>query len=518
MRLPAVAATALVIAGTAGAAPAWQGSVRLSPSDRALGPELAVNGPGDAVAVWDHEQGADCPTQPASLSCIHIVEAATRSRGTTAWQSPIEVSRPGIGAAPKVALDPAGDAAIVWIHDIGQDRVLQATIRPAGAPTWPNANDLSGTPLQIKNHDVGLDGSGNAVAVWAQLDVDRFYVVGDLRPAAGGVWLAPVALSSPSSDATNGPSLALAPNGEVLVAWIDGGAVRVARGQTAAGIWDAAVSPAGGGVGGDTDVSIALNAAGDAILSWSWRRAASGPMIVQAAFRRAGGNWGAVVDLGSAGTGRSHVQAAINNGGGAAVVWLAGTALKGAGRSINTGNWSPSATIATNVADAGARVAMNPAGNAVAVWANKATGAIRAAIRPAGGAWQPPVRISSPAGSSPRIALDSSSAAVAVWNRASSQLVFAETADLVPNGPLLTSVTVPASTHVGVSTTFAVTARAWAAALSGAPLWRLGDGKSTTGSHVTHVYRSTGTFTVTVAQSDAAGKKSVATRHISVAP
>jgi len=265
-------------------------------------------------------------------------------------------------------------------------------------------------------------------------------------------------------------------------------------------------------------VSIALNAAGDAILSWSWRRAASGPMMVQAAFRRAGGNWGAVVDLGSAGTGRSHVQAAINNGGAAAVVWLDGTALKGAGRSINTGNWSPSATIATNVADAGARVAMSPAGNAVAVWANKATGAIRAALRPAGSAWQPPVRISSPAGSSPRIALDSSSAAVAVWNRASSQLVLAESADLVPNGPVLTSVTVPASTHVGVGTTFAVTARVWAAPLSGAPLWRFGDGKSTTGSHVTHVYRSTGTFTVTVSQSDAAGKTSVETRHISVAP
>jgi hypothetical protein len=161
---------------------------------------------------------------------------------------------------------------------------------------------------------------------------------------------------------------------------------------------------------------------------------------------------------------------------------------------------------------------MNPAGNAVAVWANKATGAIRAAIRPAGGAWQPPARISSPAGSSPRIALDSFSAAVAVWNRASSQLVFAESADLVPNGPVLTSVAVPASTHVGVTASFAVTARAWAAPLSGAPSWRFGDGKSTTGSHVTHVYRSTGTFTVTVSQIDAAGKKSVATRHIAVAP
>jgi hypothetical protein len=390
-RLLLLAAAALVLAQAAASAPTWQQPVRLSPSDRTLGPELGVDPAGDAVVVWDHEAGAVCPTEPASLSCSHIVEAASRPRGASAWQPPVEVARPGIGAAPKVALDPNGAAAMVWVHDIGERRVLQATIRPAGAATWPNANDLSGTPIRIQSHQVGVDAGGNAVAVWAQRDdEDHFYVVGDLRPAAGGFWLAPVALSSPASNASSGPALALLPNGEALVAWIDAGAVRVARGQGAAGTWDPTLTPATGGVGTDTDVAVAMDAAGDAILAWSWRRSATGPAVVEAAFRPGGGNWGPVAELGTAGTGHGRVQAAINGAGAAAVVWLDRTALRGAGRALSTGNWSASTTIATNVAESGARVAMNAVGNAVAVWPNKASGAIRAAIRPTGGACSRP--------------------------------------------------------------------------------------------------------------------------------
>jgi hypothetical protein len=516
LRVVVAVGIVLPLAGVAGASPKWQAPVRLSPSDRALGPELAVNAVGDGVVVWDHEEGADCPTQPASLSCIHIVEAVTRSHGATAWGAPIEVARPGIGALPSAAIDPAGDIAIVWVHDIGQDRVLQATIRPAGGATWPNANDLSGTPLEIKNHAIALDGGGNAVAVWAQRDSTNFYVVGDLRPAAGGVWLAPVALSSTGADATAGPALALVPSGEALVAWIDGGALRVVRGNAATGFWDVPLTPAGGGINADTDVDVALNPSGDAVAVWSWRRSAAGPNIVQAAFRPAGGNWGAVVDLGSAGAGRSRVQGAINNAGSIAAVWLDGSTLKGAGRARSTGNWSASAAIATNVAASGASIAMNPAGNAVGTWSNSVTGAIRAAIRPAGGAWQPPVRVSSPASGAARVVIDAASRAVAVWNRPNAQLVFAEATDLAPTGPVLAAVHIPAKSRRGVKATFSASPRAWALPLSGAPIWRFGDGKSAVGASVKHAYNSTGTFTVSVSQSDSSGVKSTATRKVTV--
>ena len=136
-----------------------------------------------------------------------------------------------------------------------------------------------------------------------------------------------------------------------------------------------------------------------------------------------------------------------------------------------------------------------------------------------GGAWQPPVRVSSPASSDARVALDAASSAVAVWSRASAaQVVLSEAADLSPTGPVLTSVGVPATTHVGTNTSFTVARRAWASPLAGAPRWQFGDGKPATGAHVTHVYRAAGSFTVTVSQGDVSGAKSTAVRHISVRP
>jgi hypothetical protein len=518
VRTGATTALALLVVGAAGASPTWRAPVQLSPAERALGPELALNAAGSAVVVWDHEQGADCPTQPASLSCIHIVEAAPRASRGAVWQPPIEVARPGIGASPRVALDPTGDAAIVWVHDIGQPRVLQATIRPAGAARWPNANDLSGMPLQIRDHAIALDAAGNAAAVWAQRDSTTFYVVGDLRPAAGGVWLAPVALSGLSADASAGPVLSVAPSGEALAAWIESGAVRLARGNAATGVWDPAVSPAFGGVNTGTDIDVALNASGAAVVAWSWRRAAGGQNVVQASFRAAAGGWGPVIDLGTAGTGRSRVGAALSSNGAAAVIWLNGSTLSGAGRSRTTGAWTSPRTIATNVAASGGRLAMNPAGNAVAVWPNSATGAIRAALRPAGSAWQPPVRVSSPGSFEPRVAVDGASAAVAVWNRMGPQRVLVESADLAPTGPVLTSIEVAAKATVGVKASFSVAPRAWRAPTVGAPLWRFGDGASARGAQVAHTFNATGTFTVSVSQADAAGNTSTASRKVSVVP
>ena len=94
--------------------------------------------------------------------------------------------------------------------------------------------------------------------------------------------------------------------------------------------------------------------------------------------------------------------------------------------------------------------------------------------------------------------------------------MLSEAADLSPSGPVLTSVSIPATAHVGATAGFTVARRPWASPLTGAPLWHFGDGKTATGTHVAHVYRATGSFTVTVSQSDASGAKSTAVRHISV--
>jgi hypothetical protein len=498
----------LLAVGAAGAAPSWRPAVELSPSQRALGPELAVNDAGDAIVVWNREEGADCPTQPASLSCIHIVEVVSRARGSSAWSAPVEVARPGVGNTPRVAIDPAGNAALVWVHDIGEDRVLQATIRPGPSGSWPNANDLSGTPFEIRNHAIALDASGSAVAVWAQRDATTFYVVGDFRVAARGYWEAPVALSSLSGQASAGPSLAFALNSQALVAWIENGQARLASGQATTGVWVTPVTLAAGG-GDGTDVDVALNFAGDAVVVWSW-----GANVVQAAVRRAGGSWSGPVRLGTG----TDVEVALDGTGDAVAVWLGGSAgnlLQSARHARGAAGWTRPFQVAATASSP--RIAMDGTGNAVAVWTQGANRVIAAGLRPTAlGTWVRRGPISGPGASAPSVAVSPRGDATAVWNRAAPPRVVVESRSLTGSGPVLARLRVPKKTLVQFRTTFSVVSAAWASPLVGVPSWRFGDGTSAAGPTVSHSYASAGSYAVTVTARDAAGGLSTLTGTISV--
>jgi hypothetical protein len=498
---------ALVVVGTAGAAPTWRPTVELSPSQRALAPELAVNDAGDAIVVWDREEGEDCPTEPASLSCIHIVEVVSRARGSTTWSAPVEVARPGVGNRPRVAIDPAGNAALAWVHDIGEDRVLQATIRPGLSGGWPNANDLSGTPLEIKNHAIALDLAGDAVAVWAQRDAGTFYVVGDFRVAARGYWEAPVALSSIPGHASAGPSLAFA-FGRVLVAWIENGQLRLASGQATTGVWDTPVTIASGG-GTGTDVDVAMNSAGDAVLAWSW-----GANAVHVAVRSAAGGWSAPVGLGTG----TDVEVAIDGTGNALAVWLggpAGNVLQTSRHPRGAAGWSRPFQIAATASDP--RIALDGAGNAVAVWTQGANHVVAAGLRPVAlGTWVHRDAISGPGASAPSVALTRRGDATAVWNRAAPPRIVIENRSLAGSGPVLARLNVPKKTLVQLATALSVSSAAWKEPLAGVPSWRFGDGTSAAGPRVSHAYASAGVYTVTVMARDAGGGVSTLTRTITV--
>jgi PKD repeat protein len=67
-----------------------------------------------------------------------------------------------------------------------------------------------------------------------------------------------------------------------------------------------------------------------------------------------------------------------------------------------------------------------------------------------------------------------------------------------------------------VAVRFHVTPAPWGSALVGEAAWGFGDGASARGRRVAHTYRRTGTYTVSVTQSDAAGGTSTATATIVV--
>lgn len=492
------AATTLLIGAPAAGAPTWSLPVQVSSGNRALGPELAANGAGDALVVWDHEVGADCTRDPASTFCVHIVQLATRAAGSATWHGPIELSRPGVGAEPRGAVGAAGDAVVAWVHDIGDDRVLQATYRRGLAGSFPEPNDISEVVRVVRNHRVAVDGRGNAVVAWAERPPsdDVFVAKVAVRPASSGVWSAPAMLSN----AAAGPELAVAPSGVALVAWIDtSGTVRVAAGNVEQATWTAPVGLANGARAA-AGMHVAVNEAGEGAVVWVQDDATQ----VRAAYRTGAGAWSQPVSLGPFRAGSPAGPKVALDAGGAVAAWLSPGGVAAAHRSA-AGTWRTS-TIPIQGTSAPA-VAVSASGNAVVAWTRANDGVVVASLRPlALGAWLPATFVSGTGSSRVDVVLDSAQRAVAVWNRAQGQRIAVEAADLAVRGPILAQLRLPARPLVaGAPRRFSVRPAAWAAPLVGGPRWTFGDGKRGTGLHVRHAYLRAGRYTVTATQADTTG-------------
>lgn len=505
-----VCGVALVAAAAAGASPKWALPVQISSPDRALGPNLAADARGDALVVWDQEVGSVCPSDPAALECIHVVSAVSRTHGSASWTAPLDIRHPGVGSRPRAAIAPSGNAAILFVHDIGADRVVQATYRHGFDGAWPEPNDISDSVHEVRTHAVAMDAADDVVGAWAERTDTGVVVRAASRDAASGVWGSAMPLSQ-GGNVTAGPALAVTASGEALAAWVEDGNVRVASGQAAAGSWGGSVAISGGAaVNGEP--SLAVNAAGDAAVVWS------GPGAVRAAFRPHGAGWTAASTVATApGNGDEQPSIGVDAAGNAVAVWLAGTVRAAAWRRASS-TWS--AAVDLSAAGAGdPRVAVNPAGDAVALWSAATTHVLRAALRPAAsGDWRRKVNVSAgPATSIPSVALNSDGSAIAVWNRNPSGTAFTvEAADLRAGGPFLTQIVIPARARVGASALFSVVPVPWAVPLVGKPVWHFGDGKSVAAFRVKRAYAKAGRYTVTISASDAAGGTSTTSATIVV--
>jgi hypothetical protein len=397
----------------------WSTPQVLSSGAIALEPELSVAPSGAAMAVWDHESGPDCAQSPASLTCAHIVEFSERA-STLGWSNPREIARPGIGARPTVALNDGGRAAVLWVHDIGRDRVVQATYRVGAADPFPNPSDLSAAVLEVRSHHIGLDAAGNAAAVWAQWQEGGWDVAAELRSVASGTWGAPVLLSTGPVQA--GPSLAVTPGGDAFAVWIQGSAVLAAHADLATGSWDPPVTlsrNAGAGA------RVAVNAHGDAVAVWTLGDRPG----IEAAEYPAGESWSTttlVADV-SPYNGATAPAVALSQNGTAVAAWVGGSSLRASVRASD-GNWSR--PVEVGAADATEpRVATDSRGDAIVTWLHRAR--LLTSLRPAvAAAWQPPEQLSGPAASAPQVALDAAGNGVVLWNLADNGLLPVLTASL----------------------------------------------------------------------------------------
>lgn len=187
------------------------GGDELTPSGGggSLEPQLAVGDDGTAVAVWVQ--------QDIGLASVF---AATRS-GSGGWQfSPEPLSAGGpFAASPRVAVDSRGNAVAAWIEDLSSSglHVLRAATRPVGG-SWSESVLVSDVDEGPTAPSLAVDPNGNAYLVW--VNASGIVREASLRTIRGGaVWSAPVDLS-PAGQVAAEPAVATSASGEAVATWV----------------------------------------------------------------------------------------------------------------------------------------------------------------------------------------------------------------------------------------------------------------------------------------------------------
>lgn len=512
-------AVALVIAAVwppaALAVPAWLGPEDLSGSDEVVsGRQVAVDDAGNAVVVWQRNDD--------------IIRVAVRDAGGP-WQPAEDLSAPsGAATRPDVALDAAGNAIAVWEHRVGGGYgIMQSSFRPAGGD-WQAVQDASPPSTSANEAQVAFDAAGNAIAVWVALGDPDNFVMAAVRPAASGIWQTAEEVSPPTG--FSGPQLAVDPSGNAVVIWSrhDGTNERVeAAFRPAGGDWQAPEFVSAEGVQAD-DPQVALDPAGNAIAVW--KSQSGDDQWVEKAMRTAGteSDWESLDDLSDRTFGVENPQVAVDPAGNAIALWEQQDETDGfiivtsAFRPPSAGWQDPVDVSPAGQDSTGARVAVDGDGNTFAVWIgfdddSTPNDVVQGVIRPAGGGWGAPQDLSGQLAQRSELAVDPEGNALVIWNLQGTPQVL-QAAPYDATAPVLRGLSVPTNGTAGAAAGMSVNPYDLWSPLAGAPSWTFGDGGGASGTNVSHAYAAPGTYTVTVSQADTLGFVTTATRQIVIAP
>jgi hypothetical protein len=315
--------------------------------------QVAVDPSGNAVVVWQQSE--------ADRSNIF----ANRFTPAAGWGAAerIETDDEADAFLPQVAVDPSGNAVVVW----GQsDSTFANRFTPAagwGAPEVIGVGVFSDAAPQV-----AVDSSGNAVAVWEQWDGTRDTTFANrFTPTAG--WGAPevigVGVAPQVAVDSSGNAVAV---GQLLV---DGRDTIFANRFTPAAGWGTAEQIADDGEDA-RGAQVAVDPSGNAVVVWE--QSEGGPArytIFANRFTPAAG-WGAAERIETDDGGyAAYAQVAVDPSGNAVAVWQQSEGDRSnifANRFTPAAGWGAAERIETGDYAAYAQVAVDPSGNAIAVW------------------------------------------------------------------------------------------------------------------------------------------------------
>jgi len=286
-------------------------------------PAVALDAAGNATVVWAQ-----------AGRTIRIMGAHRRSGAS--FGLPFEIGRTTAfnGARPAIAVASDGDVSVVW----NGGRRIQVARRPGGRCRAERPRGCFGEPQSLtrgSDHTIALSRGGTAFVVWAAT-VRRSRGPGSalrLAIAPRGELFGP-ARPIPSPGEASQPSIAIAPNGNAIIAWRGslptGGEQNVdapilASLRTPAGVLSAtqvvSLLPGSG-------PQVRTNAQSEAILVWNQRNPTpqnpDGPEVAASVRRVPDAGFGPPVRLSPAGLAAGSVSLADNAAGTTIAVYSVG--------------------------------------------------------------------------------------------------------------------------------------------------------------------------------------------------
>jgi hypothetical protein len=197
----------------------WTTPVRIDPdgpwADDGIWPDLAVNGPGDAVTVWHRQWGPHYPT-------IDQVESRMRPAGGI-WQAtePISARSREDFQRPAVALDQRGRATVGWVQDQRKVQVRRSTRQG----TWRRIVTVATGIRHPVHHPLSVQVEGNrrgdALVLWPTRRDGVGRLEATFRPVAGN-WSLARRLTPDSARPGHSWAAAVKRSGGAYVTWVTG--------------------------------------------------------------------------------------------------------------------------------------------------------------------------------------------------------------------------------------------------------------------------------------------------------
>jgi len=345
----------------------------------AVGVQVAMDATGNAIAVWSISDG----------SGRFIIQTRRYDVTTGLWATPtINLSAIAIAAdEPQIAMDAAGNAIAVWSTTDGAgDRFLETKRYDVTTGVWstPVINLDSNLQASFFDVQVAMDVAGNAIAVWSKRDdgTGKFVIQTKRYNVTTGVWSAPAIVLSEATQNASDPQIAMDATGNATAVWTISSEtqefVQAKRYDATTGLWSTPAVNLSGSVIFANEPQVAMDASGNAIAVWSTTDGTGLRILATKKYDITTGVWSTpVINLDSnLQASFFDVQIAMDVAGNAIAVWSKRD--DGTGKFVIqtkrydaiTGVWSTPAIALSNATQNAddPQVAMDATGNATAVW------------------------------------------------------------------------------------------------------------------------------------------------------